>query len=149
VVGVDDERVRRVGRAELGDHVGGHLPLEHPAQRALAPAGQVLPDPGRRDGRRRAPERPAAAQDGRATRGADRVQHAQRREVRAVHELVLDDDAPRAGRAEALRDPRRRLGLAGRAGQAIEVGERRHVGVQRVLGKWGRHRPQRTATCDG
>ena len=60
----------RVLRADLGDHVGGVLALEHAPQRAAPPAGEVLPDPGGRRGREQrrpgragppAPRRPPAA----------------------------------------------------------------------------------------
>ena len=59
VVGVDHQRVARVLRAELGDHVGGRPALEHAPQRAAPAAGEVLPDPG-------GAPRPRPARPGRA-----------------------------------------------------------------------------------
>ena len=134
VVGVHDERVLGVGRAELGDHVGGRLALEEASQRAARP-GEVLPRARPPRPRRHAAERragpPSTATPPAAPR---RVQHAQRREVGAVDELLVDPDAraPAARKRSAIH-ARPRPRRASR--KAVERGEVRHVGVQGRLGR--------------
>ena len=117
----------------------------------LRAAGEVLPQPG-------APRPPRARRRPRAGRPAPRCRPARPTALRTpsgvkyVPWTSSSSTRTRARRAasQRSRDPRRGLGLAGRAGQAVDRGEMRHVGVQRRLASGSRtSAPQRTERRDG